>query len=155
MISKKWMTVLGTTVLAGVLATGVAFAAGGDAPLQAVSKLSPGMQSLMKDIRSLREKRMQELKSEVEGLIDKAQAEGKITADEATKLKERGARGHFKGHRGGHGFKGGKGFPMTEEEMKARLDQAVKNGRITQEQADQMLKKWQEWNASKQTDKQG
>lgn len=154
---KKWMTILGSAVLAGVLATGVAFAAGGDAVNQAINKRSPGVQELKSEIRSLREKRLQELKAEIDGLIDKAQAEGRITADEATRLKEHGKKGFGMGRKGGHGFKGGmRGFPRgaSEAEVKAKLEEAVKNGRITQEQADRMLQKWRDWNATKQFNKE-
>jgi polyhydroxyalkanoate synthesis regulator phasin len=153
MLSKKWMTVIGATVITGVLATGVAFAAGTDTVEKAVGKVSPGMQELLKEIKTLRHDRMEQLKNEINGLIDKAQADGKITPDEATKLKERG-KGQFKGHGGFKdrgGFKGHRGFGFmkgaTEEQVKARLDEAVKNGRLTQEQADKLLKKWQDWKA--------
>lgn len=155
-LRKKWAMVLGTTVLAGVLATGVAFAAGGEAVEQAASRLSPGAQSLMSEIRSLREKRMQELKTEVDGLIDKAQTEGKITTEEATRLKERGkhfGHGHGKGLHGGKGGMRGFRAGATEAEVKAKLDEAVKNGRITQEKADQMLQQWREWHAKQQEPK--
>lgn len=161
-LSKKWMTILGTTILSGVLVTSVAFAAGGEAVEQAANKPSPGVQQLMQEIRSLRQTRMEQFKTEVHGLIDKARSEGKITPEEATKLKERGGKGfHHRGPKGGrHGHKGGPRGELhglkgaDEATVKAKLAEAVKNGRITQEQADQMLQKWREWNAAKPTDKQ-
>lgn len=145
MIPKKWMTALGAALLTGVLVTGAAFAAGGEQP----TKASQGVQELMTEIQALRQTRMEQLKAEVEALIDKALANGQITAEEAAGLKQR-PKGPHQGPR--HGFKGGlKGFPRgaNEAEVKARLDEAVKNGRLTQEQADQMLKRWQEWHAQK------
>ncbi|MFZ5815674.1 MAG: hypothetical protein ACOY93_10290 [Bacillota bacterium] len=148
-ISKKWMITLGAAVLTAVLATGAAFAATAtvEKPLKP-SEASPGVQALMGEIRSLREARMQELKAEIEALIDKAAAEGRITADEATRLKE-GPKRFGRGHKAPHGRGGMKGFPKgaTLDEVKARLDAAVQSGRITREQADQILQKWQNWKA--------
>ncbi len=135
---SNWMTSMGTAILAAALATGVAFAAGGDV---AGPKASQGAQQLMTEIRSLRHSRMEQLRAEIEAKIDKAAADGKITADEATRLKEN--MKHFKhGGKWHHDLKG-----ATEAEVKAKLDAAVKSGRMTQEQADQMLKRWQEWKA--------
>ncbi|MFZ5827631.1 MAG: hypothetical protein ACOY94_25285 [Bacillota bacterium] len=155
MIPKKWMTALGAALLTGVLVTGAAFAAGGEKPAKAPLNASEGVQELLTEIQTLRQSRMEQLKADIEALVDKALAEGRITAEEAARLKEgpkrfhQGPRGPFPGQR--PGFKEGKGFPLgaTEAEVKARLDQAVANGRITQEQADQILKKWQEWQAKK------
>lgn len=154
MMKKKWMTAIGTAVLAGVLVTGAAFAAAAEKPAKAPGTVSPGVQELNTEIRALRQTRMEQLKAEIEALINKAAGEGKVTPEEATRLKEGGKRFHMGGPKGErHGFMGEmKGFPRatTEEEAKAQLAESVKNESITQEQADQILQKWQAFQAKGQ-----
>lgn len=135
MIPKRWRVTAAALLATGVLATGVAFAATGPASAE---KLSPGMQETMTQIRELRKSRMEQLRTDVQALIDKAQAEGKITPEQADKLKA-----HPKGM-GRHGHHPNfKGKAMTQEQLKAKLDEAVKSGRLTQEQADKMLQRWE------------
>lgn len=151
MIPKGWKAAIGAVILTSVLATGAAFATESETPTDRANKLSPGVEDVVKQLRSLRQSRLEQLKAEMNALIDQAVTDGKITAEEAARLKAAKTRLH---HDRGHdprGFLKRFGRNATEAEVRARLNQAVKNGRITQEQADQMLKRWQEWKA-KQTD---
>lgn len=171
MLSKKWLTVVGAALLTGVLATGAALAAGGQGLglEQAAAKLSPGVREVITEIHALRQSRMEQMKAEIDALVDKATAEGKITPEEAARLKEGGKRlrhgkDHAPGERGLKGAPGSQGGPKgkgfgkfkhgTEAEVKARLDAAVKAGRLTQEQADQILERWRAWQTKQRTESQ-
>lgn len=148
--TKRWMTAIGSAILAGVLVASVAFAHDGDRHPRGPEHLSPGVHELMKEIHSLRQARMVQIRAEIEALIDKAAAEGRITPEEAKQLKEHG-RHMERHHKRPHDQKGDRMIPKgaTEESVKARLEEAVKNGRMTREQADQILKRWKEMQTQK------
>jgi polyhydroxyalkanoate synthesis regulator phasin len=171
MLPKKWLVAAGAVLVSGALATGVAFAASNDqgeakgwfgpfhgfhamkgpkgpadlSQLVESGKITQAEADVLKQLQELHQKQMAQLKADSQALIDKAVAEGKITQEQAEKLKRPlagkfGEPGGFRMHMGGHPFK-------TEAELKAHLDEKVKSGRLTQEQADQMLKHWQEMHA--------
>ncbi|MGE5675277.1 MAG: hypothetical protein ACM3XM_15615, partial [Mycobacterium leprae] len=89
---------------------------------------------------------------DTQALIDQAVRDGKITQDQATQMRNRmGPKGH-----GGPGWAhDGKGLPpqimkelgdlrgLSQDQVKAKLDAAVKAGTITQAQADKFLQFWQ------------
>jgi|GEM_PF-2969064 len=130
--TKRWVALVLVSLWACLVVGGTALAAE-SRPEKDGPKLSPGMQQLMKDVRELRRTRMEQLNAEIDQLIERAQASGQITAEEAARLKEwRTLRRH------------GLSPHASEEEVKARLEEAVKNGRLTKQQAKQLLKEWQE-----------
>lgn len=134
---RYWSRAIGLALLSCLLLTGVALAAPQNQAEQAPAQPSPGMQELMGQIRSLRKARLEQFRAEVEGLIKKAEADGKITPEEAARLRQpRSPRVHQ-----GHDWLQG----ASEKEVKAKLKEAVKSGRLTQKQADQLLAKWKEW----------
>lgn len=125
-------------------------------------KLSQGQADVLTQLHELRTKYMGQLKTESEALIDKAVTDGKITQEQADNLKRPGKQGGPRmgpkhGGKGGpqmHGRggpgRGGPGFgAQTEDEVKAKLSEGVTAGKLTQEQADQMLKHWQEMQAKR------
>lgn len=133
--TQRWLALLLVIVWAGLLLGGTALAAGSPsekAPDKAAPKLSPGMEQLLNDIRTLRRTRLDQLNTEIDQLIDRAEREGQITGEEAARLKEWRAMRRM-----------GLSPHASEAEVKERLDQAVKDGRITKEQAKKLLKEWQ------------
>ena len=130
--TKRWLALVLVSLWAFLALGGTALAAGTQ-PEKAAPKLSPGMEQLLNEIRTLRRTRMEQLNTEIDQLIERAQSSGQITAEEAARLKEwRALRRH------------GLSPQATESEVKARLEEAVKNGRLTKQQAKQLLKEWQE-----------
>lgn len=138
-IPKRWAAALGAASLVCMLTTGLAFARGGE-PATGETRPSTGMQEVLREIRALHRTRAEQFRAEVDALIDRAQAKGKITKEEAARLKESfrrpGDRAKIRGL-----LKGAR----TVAEVRARLQEAVKDGRLTQEQADRILRKWQDW----------
>lgn len=129
---KRWLALVLVSLWACLLLGGAALAAESQ-PEKDRPKLSPGMEQLLNDIRTLRRTRMEQLNAEIDQLIERAQASGQITADEAARLKEwRSMRRH------------GLSPHATEAEVKAKLEEAVKNGRLTKQQAKQLLREWQQ-----------
>jgi len=86
MFRSRWITAVGAAILAATLSSGVAFAAHADS---AKEKLSPGVQQLMTEIRSLRHERMKQFRAEAEAKIDAAVKEGRITQEEANRILQR------------------------------------------------------------------
>ncbi|MBP2018064.1 polyhydroxyalkanoate synthesis regulator phasin [Symbiobacterium terraclitae] len=130
--TKRWVALVLVSLWTLLLLSGSALAAE-TRPEKEKPKLSPGMEQLLNDIRTLRRTRMEQLNAEIDQLIERAQASGQITAEEAARLKEwRALRRH------------GLSPHASEAEVKARLEEAVKNGRLTKQQAKQLLKEWQE-----------
>jgi len=130
------------TVWAVLLLGGTALAAGSEsdkASEKAAPKLSPGMEQLLNDIRSLRRTRLEQLNAEIDQMIERAHKSGQITDEEAARLKEWRAMRRM-----------GLSPHASEAEVKERLDEAVKNGRLTKEQAKQLLKEWQQARRSHQ-----
>lgn len=131
--TRRLISALLVSVLASLLLAATALAAPEAHQHKEAPKLSPGMQELMGEIRALRKSRMEQLNTEIEKLIEKAEAEKKITSEEAKQLREWRTRKRLAVPPG-----------ATEEQVKARLDEAVKNGHLTKEQAKQLLKEWKE-----------
>lgn len=154
---KKWQSAVGAAVMAAVLTAGVAFAADSTQAGKSTETASPELQQVLSEIRTLRQSRMESLQTEVGQLIDKAVTDGKITQDQADQLKQR-PMGFRKGHgqEGSQKFSGKRGGMqnLTEEQVKAKLDEAVKSGKLTQEKADQMLKRWQECHTAQESESQ-
>ncbi|HYG60880.1 MAG TPA: hypothetical protein VD902_22610 [Symbiobacteriaceae bacterium] len=155
-LNNKLGIVAGALLISGSLLTGAAFAAGDtDAnPAKAVAAakatLSEGAQAVRTQLGDLRKAAMEKLQADSKALVDQAVAEGKITQEEADRmLRPVDKRFRVPGklmmkHPGG-----GKAMfhfdkDMTQEELQAKLDTAVKDGKMTQEQADKMLKFWTE-----------
>lgn len=123
------------SVWAVLVLGGTAFAAG-TAPdtvtEKAAPRLSPGMEQLLNDIRTLRRTRLEQLNAEIDQMIERAHQSGKITDEEAARLREWRAVRRL-----------GLSPHDSEAEVKAKLDEAVKNGRLTREQAKKILKEWE------------
>lgn len=128
---RRWLAIALVAAWACLLLGGTSLAAGSEAEKQA-PKLSPGMEQLLKDIRALRQSRLEQLNAEIDQLIDQAHRAGKITDDEAARLREWRAVRRM-----------GLSPHASEAEVKEKLDEAVKNGRLTKEQAKRILKEWQ------------
>jgi polyhydroxyalkanoate synthesis regulator phasin len=111
-------------------------------------KLTQGQEDVMLQLDSLRQEAMTKLQADEKAIIDQAVQSGKITRDEATQLQQHGhgpgGPAGGRGGRGDHGPGGGRGHGMgpnmTADQLKAQLDQDVKDGKLTQDKADQILK---------------
>jgi polyhydroxyalkanoate synthesis regulator phasin len=152
---NKWLVRIGTVLVAGILTTGVAMADGGlqERLQKAVEagKLTQGQAEVMTQLHDLRVAAWSKLKADSQALIEQAVKDGKITREQADEMLERMAKPGRKGHKGWHGrphgFLGKEGHPfkgMTPDQMKAKLDEAVKAGKLTREQADKMLERFTE-----------
>lgn len=98
--ARRGLLALTTAVLACALSTGGALAAGKGGDKSKLTAPSPGVQEVIGEIKELRKARMEEFRSEVEAVIDQARKEGKITAEEASQLKDIGKKHHHH-HKGG------------------------------------------------------
>jgi polyhydroxyalkanoate synthesis regulator phasin len=142
----------GALLIAGSVMVGSVLAAEPNTPTDSTgtaqtapaSKLSQAAQDVLKQVQELRKSVMDKLKTDEQALVDQAVKDGKITQDEGTKLMQHGRHGGpgmMKEGRGGHGpgpgMKGG--APLTQDELKAKLAEAVTAGKMTQEQADAIL----------------
>lgn len=151
--SKLAMIATSALVAAGVVA-GVAFAANDSAtpaPAQAdraamldkaveAGKITQAEADLLKQLAEQRKAAMEKLQADAKATIDQAVQAGKITQDQADKLMKKG--GAMMKHRGGKfmGKGGPKAMPkLSQDQLKAKLDEAVKAGKLTQEQADKIL----------------
>lgn len=121
-----------------------------DAEVKA-GKLTQGQEDVKIQLATLRQDAMTKLQADEKAAIDAAVQSGKITQAQATQLALRGGHGgHERGGQEGSkqgGSKQGRGGGffgknMTADQVKAKLDAAVKAGKLTQAQADQMLQKW-------------
>lgn len=151
-LRRKWGVVAGTLLVAGGLLTGVAFAANAadtnaapatNAPAAAKERpaLTEGEKQVHEQLRSLWQSTMEKLKADSKAVIDEAVQKGTITQEQADKLQQRGMHGKL-GPKAGkmHGRgKGMMGPALSAEELKAKLDEAVKSGKMTREQADKIL----------------
>lgn len=137
---RRLISVLLGSLLASLLLTGTVLAATVAHVEKEPPKLSPGMQQLMNEIRTLRRSRMEQLNGEIDKLIEKAEADKQITTDEAARLKEWRSRKRLAVPHG-----------ATEAQVKDRLDEAVKAGHLTKEQAKQLLKEWKQRQAERKT----
>jgi polyhydroxyalkanoate synthesis regulator phasin len=170
---KKVGLTVAAVLVSGALLTGAAFAAGvpskmADKLQQEVQagKLSQGQADVITQLFGLRQSAMEKLKADEKALIDQAVKDGKLTQDQADKLQKR--EGHFgqgpmQGKTQGktQGRMHGKQGPMfffgknlSADQLKAKLDAAVKSGKLTQEKADQALKQFearqQQWQQKQQ-----
>jgi polyhydroxyalkanoate synthesis regulator phasin len=150
---KRLGAIAGAVLLSGALLTGGAMAA--NLPSKLADKLQSQVQAgkitqnqadVVGQLFNLRQAAMTKLKADEKALIDQAVKEGKLTQAQADQLAKRGD--HFgEGGRHEHGGKGDRRHlgdkHLTADQLKAKLDTAVKDGKLTQEQADQILKKWQ------------
>ncbi|HEY3366382.1 MAG TPA: hypothetical protein VGK74_15105 [Symbiobacteriaceae bacterium] len=118
-------------------------------------KMTQAEADVHKQLDDLRKAAMDKLKADSQAIIDQAVKDGKLTQEQADKLsKGPGGFGPHDGNFGkghgpgqGPGAPGGqmgdhKGFgraPLSQDELKAKLDAEVKAGKLTQEQADKML----------------
>lgn len=165
---KTWAIVTGTVLVTGMLATGAAFAANSQATTAPAAteqsgttthgkqhpNLTPGQTEVLKQIGQLRKNYMEQFRTDAKATIEKAVKDGKITqqqADDMLKRFDRSAKGeggehnHHRGdHRWSMDLKG-----LTQDQVKAKLDAAVKEGKLTQAQADKILNKWQEHQAQR------
>lgn len=103
-------------------------------------KITQAEADLLKQLHEQRQAAMAKLQADAKATIDQAVQAGKITQGQANKLL---AKGHgMMMERGGKFM--GKGGPMgmpqlSQEELKAKLDEAVKAGKLTQAEADKIL----------------
>lgn len=157
-LKNKFTILAGSVLIAGGLLTGAAFAATagtGATPAekaaaqterleQAVKdgKLTQDQADVLKRLAELRQSAMEKLQADSKAVVEQAVKDGKLTQEEADKLQTHKlqahklqGRGHMGPGRGAFIFKS----PMTQEELKAKLDEAVKSGKMTQEQADKIL----------------
>lgn len=167
---RRWMALVAGVLALGLIAGGAAMAAEGDVPATTQTpaqqsrkpQLSEAEKAVLQQLRDLHKSYMEKLKAESEALIDKAVAGGTLTQEQADRLKARAGKpgkGPRMGPRHGkhpHGpgmMPGGPGMGMhrpglgkllTAEEVKAKLDEAVSSGRLSQEQAEAMLQRWTE-----------
>lgn len=112
-----------------------------------ISQLSEGAQATYKQLSELRQAAHDKLKADSQAVVDQAVKDGKITQEEGQSLLARGGK-HGGGRHGGKGGGFGRGFHgRTLEEMKADLDSHVKEGKMTQEQADKLLEQWKQHQA--------
>lgn len=165
---KKMGTMAGAILVSGALITGVAFAAEATtttppaastetkAAVPATSQLTEGEKDIFTKLQELRKTYKDKLTADSKALVDGAVTEGKITQEQGDRLLQHGGKGGPGGKgfgRGGkHGFGGerggkhaglGAGFlgdfeSLTTEALKAKLDAAVAEGKITQDQADKI-----------------
>lgn len=173
MRTKKWLVAAGAILVSGALVTGVAVAAtapagkvahrhheemmGKKPDLQELvkeGKITQGQADVMAQLQGLHQKAMEQFKADAKAVIDQAAKDGKITPEQAERMKARGAMMHH--HHGTPGKrhlppgKHGKPLgPKSEADLKALLAEKVKAGRLTQEKADQILKKWQSQQSAK------
>lgn len=145
-LNKKWAAIAGAVLLSGAVVTSVAMAspghgAGSAKPNQVdklveQGKLTQAEADVLKQLQQLRRNHMEQLKKESTALIDQAVKDGKLTQQQAERLSKLG-RKHFM-----HGRKGELHFKLkglTQEQLKAKLDSLVAEGRISQEQAAKIL----------------
>jgi len=139
---RKWQVALGALLAAALLTAGVVYAEQAPSDGQIPSS---GLAQVLTEIRELRQKHMEALKAEIEQVIEKAVDAGTITRDEADRLSRRplGTGWDRHGHRGTGPFRmGGRLWSATPEEVQGFLDGAVEAGRLTREQADRLLERW-------------
>lgn len=145
-----WIRLTAAMLLAGaLLAPQVAGAAPTPTPApseaqKAPENLSPAQKEVLKQLRELRKRHREQLRTESRELVEKAVKEGKLTREEGDQLLKRLIPRHLP-------------QPKSVEEMKARLDEAVRAGRMTQQQADRILQRFKEAQAkaSEQSQKEG
>lgn len=150
MLKRKWTMIAGAALITGALATGAAFAAAPASTARVTNRqahklenMSEGQKELLKQLHGRRKTYMEQFRAEAKTMIEQAVKEGKITQEEADQLQQRGARLH--GNKPGHfkrSFKGMNLDLLPEDEVRSHLDQAVATGKLTREQADQLLQKW-------------
>ena len=120
----------GAAVLSTLLLTATAFAATPkEAPPKELPKmeqqqLSPGEKEVLQELKELRRSHREKLKADSMSVLERAVKQGKITQEQADKLK---ARRHAKIHK------------LQGAELKERLDQAVKDGHISPERAEAIM----------------
>lgn len=150
---KRLGAIAGAVLVSGALLAGGAMAA--NLPSKLTDKLQSQVQAgkitqnqadVFTQLFNLRQAAMTKLKADEKALIDQAVKDGKLTQAQADQLAKRGD--HLgEGDRHEHGGKGDRvrfrDKNMTADQLKAKLDAAVKAGKLKQEQADQILKKWQ------------
>ncbi len=157
-------TVTGAVLLAGALFTGAAFAAGEtttEAPIfKQLNELRQSYRDKMKteaaglinealasgSITQEQADKLLTRGAKSEGMRGGHGGPGAMRGKKPEGMKGARPEGMPGGHGGpGRGGKGGAGLggaPKTQEEAKAHLDGHVQEGKLTQEQADQMLQKW-------------
>jgi polyhydroxyalkanoate synthesis regulator phasin len=159
---RKWL-VGSAVLLCGALFTGGSFAlANTEATPPAVesriakAELTEGQKEVLGKLQTLRKAHMEKLQAETKAVVEQAVKDGTITQEQADRITQK--RLHPKPGKGphrGHGPKHGPGLkgemrkkaPLTEEQFKQQLDARVTAGKLTQEQADQMLQRWREHQA--------
>lgn len=131
-------------------------------------KLTQGEADVMKQLDDLRQAAMDKLKSDSQAVIDQAVKDGKITQEQADKLSKPEGRGGFV-MKGGPGFGRGPGHgpgagpkdgffgrgPVSQDDMKAKLNAEVQAGKLTQEQADKILQGFAQHQAERAQREQG
>jgi polyhydroxyalkanoate synthesis regulator phasin len=149
---KRLGAIAGAVLVSGALLTGGAMAA--NLPSKLADKLQSQVQAgkitqnqadVVSQLFNLRQSAMTKLKADEKALIDQAVKDGKLTQAQADQLAKRGD--HFgEGNWQKGGAKGDRQFfdkNMTADQLKAKLDTAVKAGKLTQEKADQILQRFQ------------
>lgn len=173
-MQKRWGAMAAGTLLLIIALTGAAFAAT-SGEVDVLQQFRDLRQTHMEQKQQLHEAQ----KAEMTALVDQALADGTITEEQAARLTQPKGRSlaeqkaHLDGRRQklqvdkeqlmlrqeqmkaqrGEMMRGAKRpmLPlMTEEELRERLAVAVESGRLTQEQADQMLERHLNWQAQQE-----
>jgi polyhydroxyalkanoate synthesis regulator phasin len=166
-LKSRWIAIASGVMVAGAVSAGAAMAATGSttpAPTQAPAqtqaqsraqseaariqaavasgKLTQAQADVLKQLGDLRQAAMAKVKTDEKAVLDQAVASGKLTQAEADKLLQRGEMGGQERGKGGHGNWGHKGADLTPAQFKANLDQQVKDGKLTQAQADTRMQQF-------------
>lgn len=168
--AHKWLgwvaagAIGGAALVGGALAAPVASSGGGPAPGAADRPFGPArevLQQIHAARPQLTEQQKQEWLAKADQILAAAVKDGKLTQAQADAIRAQVAAGNF-GFKGKGAFMGsrGRGFhehgfgpggfkDLTPEQrqqkldqLKARLDEQVKAGKLTQAQADAMLKRF-------------
>lgn len=105
----------------------------------AAGTLTQAQGDVMKQIESLRSSTMTKLQADEKAILDQAVKDGKITQAQADEMAQHKGPG-FGGERGGKGGRGGKGHgrfagpAMTQDELKAKLDEHAQTPAAPQSQ---------------------
>lgn len=158
-ITRRVGIIAGSVLLIGALATGAALAAGNLSGAKAAERLQQAVQSgkmtqgeadLLTQLDQVRTSYMEKMKTEIQATIDKAVADGTVTQEQADRLKKRqggpGPGPAMKGRPGpqkGGKFGWGQRPNLKPAELKAKIEAQVEAGKITREQADAILNRWE------------
>lgn len=103
-------------------------------------RLTQAQADVMKQLFDLRKAAMDKLKTDEKGVVDQAVTAGTLNQAEAHKLLQHEGKGGPEHGRGDH--KGERFGNVTLDQVKAKLDQLVQDGKLTQTEADKRLQQF-------------